>query len=253
MKKSDAQTRVLELREQISQANREYYLEDNPTLTDAQYDALFDELTALETKFPDLLTPDSPTQTVGTMLPGTTDFAPVKHATPMLSLGKAQTEQEFRDWFGRVCKLLGRTDNIELTAEPKFDGLSIELVYRDGKLEVASTRGDGQVGEDVTPNVRTIKQIPHKIKTDKGVLEVRGEIYIPIDEFKKLNEKLAEQDRPTFSNPRNSAAGSLRQKDPEVTRSRPLFFAAHGLGLHPRLISNRTPPALRKSRSSAFP
>jgi DNA ligase (NAD+) len=251
-----ARRRAEDLREQLRQANREYYLEDRPRLTDSQYDALFDELTGLEAEFPDLVTPDSPTQTVGASLAEQSDFKSVRHSTPMLSLGKAQSRQEFLDWDVRIRKVLGAgpEEPIELTAEPKYDGLSIELVYRDGKLEVASTRGDGLVGEDVTPNVRTIKGIPLELR-DPGqtLIEVRGEIFLPLESFRKLNERLRDEGKPAFSNPRNAAAGSLRQKDPSVTRSRPLEFLAHGVGLHPELSTETHSASLEALERLGFP
>lgn len=226
-----ARARAEFLRAEIERANTAYYVLDRPIMSDAEYDALLDELMAIEAKFPDLVTPDSPTQRVGARAIST-DFRPVPHAVPMLSLGKANEEAEVREWDARVKRLLGlpETAEIRYACEPKFDGLSVELVYKDRRLEVGSTRGDGFVGEDVTPNLRTIRQIPARLPADAPpLLEVRGEVFIPIEAFQKLNRRLEEEGKPIFANPRNAAAGSLRQKDPSVTASRPLEFYAHGV------------------------
>jgi DNA ligase (NAD+) len=228
----EARERAEFLKKEIERANTAYYVLDRPIMSDADYDALMDELAALEAEFPDLLTPDSPTQRVGAA-PATTEFRPVKHSLPMLSLGKAQEESEVREWEARVRRLLGLEEGavVRYVCEPKFDGLSVELVYREGALEVGSTRGDGFVGEDVTPNLRTVKAIPHRLGAGAPPLvEVRGEIYFPIEPFYQLNKRLEGEGKPAFANPRNAAAGSLRQKDPQVTASRPLEFCAHGIG-----------------------
>jgi DNA ligase (NAD+) len=229
----EARERIDRLRRDIERANYAYYVLDAPVMSDAEYDALFDELTRLEEQFPELRTPDSPTQRVGAAQVST-DFRPVKHAVPMLSLGKANEESEVREWDARIRRMLGLDEKakIALHLEPKFDGLSIELCYRDGRLEVGSTRGDGFTGEDVTPNLRTLKHIPARLPAGAPrVLDVRGEVYFPIEAFQQLNRRLEEEGRPPFANPRNAAAGSLRQKDPTVTASRPLEFFAHGIGL----------------------
>ena len=227
-----ARERVEHLRAELERANQAYYVGHKPMMTDAEWDALFDELARLETDYPELLTPDSPTQRVGSLAPVSTEFHPVKHSVPMLSLGKANADSEVREWEGRVRKLLGTADEITYTTEPKFDGLSVELVYENGKLTIGSTRGDGLVGEDVTHNLRTLKDIPCQLKGSAipPLIEIRGEVYLPIKTFQKLNQKLEAEGKPTFANPRNSAAGSLRQKDPEITRSRNLAFVAHGVG-----------------------
>lgn len=227
-----ARERAAELRGLLEQANRAYYVADEPLFADAEYDALFDELAAIERQFPELVTADSPTQRVGAAVIST-DFAPVEHATPMLSLGKANAPEEVREWYGRVLRMLelGSSAQVKMVCEPKYDGLSVELVYRDGKLEVGSTRGDGNVGEDVTPNLRTVKSIPGRLPPGApSLIEIRGEIFIPVDAFRELNARLEAEGRPPFANPRNAAAGSLRQKDPRVTASRPLEFYVHGLG-----------------------
>lgn len=229
-----ARIRVEELRTKLNEASAVYYSGGESVMTDAEWDELFDELSALEARFPELVTPDSPTQSVGAAVSDANAFPPVTHATPMLSLGKANARGEVADWIGRVNRLLGlgTNDRIAFTCEPKFDGLSVELVYREGSLEVGSTRGDGLIGEDVTPNLRTLRSIPHRLTSHPPppLLEVRGEVFIPIDAFQRLNRQLEAAEKPVFSNPRNSAAGSLRQKDPKITASRPLEFLAHGVG-----------------------
>jgi DNA ligase (NAD+) len=227
-----ARARVEEIRSEIERANRAYYLEGEPIMPDSQWDALFDELARLEEAYPALVTPDSPTQRVGPRQPVAPEFRPVKHSIPMLSLGKADTESEVREWDARVRKNLGAGADLLYACEPKYDGLSVELVYRGGRLETGSTRGDGFVGEDVTPNILTLRGIPARLTTASppALLEVRGEVYMPVEAFQRLNQALLAEGKPVFSNPRNSAAGSLRQKDPEITRSRQLEFFAHGLG-----------------------
>lgn len=227
-----ARDRVQQLRDAINRANEAYYVKDAPVMADAEYDALLDELGRLEQAYPELVTADSPTQRVGAPVEET-DFSPVEHAVPMLSLGKANARSEVDEWFARVLRLLEAdpTTRIALSCEPKYDGLSVELVYRGGVLEVGSTRGDGFVGEDVTPNLRTIDQIPKRLPPGApDLVEVRGEVYMPVPAFEELNKQLQARDKQPFANPRNAAAGSLRQKDPSVTASRPLQFFSHGLG-----------------------
>ena len=228
-----ARERVDFLRKEIERANYAYYVADAPILSDAEWDTLFDELERLEVEYPELASPDSPTRRVGAKAIST-DFRPVKHSLPMLSLGKANTEAEVEEWDARIRRLLGLNSDapIQYSCEPKYDGTSIELVYRQGILETASTRGDGFVGEDVTPNVRTIALVPKRLaaKPPPALVEVRGEVFMPIEAFQQLNRSLEKEGKPVFANPRNSAAGSLRQKDPESTRARALDFLAHGVG-----------------------
>ena len=232
--KPAVEARIGQLRAEIERANHAYYVGETPIMTDAEWDTLYDELAALEQQHPDLVTPDSPTQRVGAIDAVSTDFSPVAHSVPMLSLAKANSEEEVRDWDVRIRKLLEYDAATEITyaCEPKYDGLSIELIYRDGELVTGCTRGDGFIGEDVTPNIRTLKRIPHKLtgKSIPPLVEIRGEIYMPIDAFQNLNKGLEAEGKPIFANPRNSAAGSLRQKDPRVTRTRQLEFFAYGLG-----------------------
>jgi DNA ligase (NAD+) len=228
--KDQAAARIATLREQINFANYRYYVLDDPTISDAEYDRLLRELQALEAGYPDLVIPDSPTQRIGTA--PQTGFAEVRHALPMTSIDNAFTEGELREWDARVRKGLGTEDGVAYTAEPKFDGASLSLRYVDGRLVQAGTRGDGTTGENVTSNARTIKSVPLKLHGDgwPHVLEVRGEVVIPTADFERLNrEQLVRGDK-TFANPRNAAAGSLRQLDPRITARRPLRFLPWGIG-----------------------
>src|ERR1051325_10181951 len=228
--KRDAARRAEELRAQIDDANYRYYVLDQPTLSDAEYDRLLRELQELESRHPDLITPDSPTQRVGGQV--SAGFAQVRHAVPMTSMDNAFTEEDLRDWDARVRKGLGVEADVVYTGEPKFDGVSVSLRYADGKLAQAGTRGDGETGEDITSNVRTIKAIPLKLHGGgwPEVIEVRGEIVIPIADFKRLNDEQLARNEKIFANPRNAAAGSLRQLDPRITATRPLSFFPWGLG-----------------------
>jgi len=222
--------RVEDLRAEINEHNYRYYVLDAPVISDAQYDRLLRELQELEAQHPGLVTPDSPTQRVGAA--PAKEFGEVKHKVPMTSMDNAFDESEARDWDERVRKGLGRDKDIHYTAEPKFDGTSISLRYEDGVLVSAGTRGDGTTGEDVTQNVRTIRTVPLKLH-GKGwpqVLEVRGEIVIPKKDFAKLNAEQLKQGGKVFANPRNAAAGSLRQLDSRITATRPLRFFPWGLG-----------------------
>jgi DNA ligase (NAD+) len=219
------------LREEIEHHNRLYYVQDEPEVSDADYDALLNELRELEAENPDLITPESPTQRVGAA--PLAKFQPARHPQRMLSLANARNEEELLAWDKRVRNLLAQErDEIELeyVTEPKIDGLAISLVYRSGVLERGATRGDGEIGEDVTQNLRTIKAIPLRIKDAPPLIEVRGEAYLPRSAFARLNEQRVEAGEPTFANPRNSAAGSIRQLDPAITASRPLSMWAYSVG-----------------------
>ena len=227
-----AQQRAAELRRQLEHHNRLYYVLDEPEVGDDEYDALLDELRALETEHPELRTPDSPTQRVGA--PPLDRFEQVEHVEQMLSLGNARNEEEMRGWETRLANYLKRLDitasQFSYTTEPKIDGLAISLTYEDGVLVRGATRGDGRIGEDVTQNLRTIGSIPLRIEDAPELIEVRGEIYLPIAAFKALNERRAEAEEPTFANPRNSAAGSIRQLDPALAAERPLSNWIYGIG-----------------------
>lgn len=228
--KDAAATRAAELRAQIDEANHRYYVLDDPTLSDAEYDRLLRELQDLEAQFPDLITPDSPTQRVGAQ--PLAAFSAVRHSVPMTSMGNAFTDEDLREWDARVRKGLGTDAEVTYTAEPKFDGVSISLRYVDGVLQQAGTRGDGETGEDVTANVRTIRAIPLKLHGSDwpSIVEVRGEIVIPIADFGRLNDEQLRRGEKIFANPRNAAAGSLRQLDPRITSGRPLSFFPWGVG-----------------------
>ncbi|HEX7293858.1 MAG TPA: NAD-dependent DNA ligase LigA, partial [Solirubrobacterales bacterium] len=224
--------RAQELKAELERHNRLYYVLDEPEIGDDAYDALLDELRAIEADNPELLTPDSPTQRVGA--PPLDRFERVEHAEQMLSLANARNEEELRGWETRIRNHLKRLDisaaEFSYTTEPKIDGLAISLTYEDGVLTRGATRGDGRVGEDVTRNLRTIGAIPLKIEDAPPLIEVRGEVYLPIADFKALNERRAEAGEPTFANPRNSAAGSIRQLDPALAAERPLSIWCYGLG-----------------------
>jgi len=224
---ADARRRHADLSLEITEADHRYYILDSPTISDIEYDTTMRELRALEEQYPDLRTPDSPTQTVhGTI---STLFTPVEHLERLLSLDNVFSDEDLGGWADRVTRLGGTGPYL---CELKIDGLAIDLVYRDGALVKAATRGDGRTGEDVTPNIRTISSIPARL-TGSGypaVLEVRGEVFMPVEAFGKLNESLLDAGKPAFANPRNSAAGSLRQKDPRVTASRALDAIIHGIG-----------------------
>jgi DNA ligase (NAD+) len=224
---AQARRRHADLSLEITEADHRYYILDSPTISDIQYDTKMRELRALEEQYPDLRTPDSPTQTVhGTV---STLFTPVEHLERLLSLDNVFTDEDLGGWADRVAKLGGAGPYL---CELKIDGLAIDLVYRDGALVKAATRGDGRTGEDVTPNIRTISSIPARLKGTghPAVLEVRGEVFMPVEAFAKLNESLLDAGKPAFANPRNSAAGSLRQKDPRITASRALDAIMHGIG-----------------------
>ncbi|MBI5700204.1 NAD-dependent DNA ligase LigA [Candidatus Saganbacteria bacterium] len=218
MDKADAKKKIEKLRKEIHHHDHHYYVLDKPEITDADYDKLFRELQDLEKHHPDLVTPDSPTQRVGGE--PLKSFKTVTHKTPLLSLDNAMNEEELLDFDRRVREGLGR-EKIEYICELKIDGLAITLTYKKGKFVVGSTRGDGVHGEDVTHNLKTIKSIP-LVLPEEIDLEVRGEVYLPYDEFVKLNEEREEADEPKFANPRNAAAGAVRQLDPKITATRPL-------------------------------
>jgi DNA ligase (NAD+) len=227
-----AKQRAAELRRQLRHHNRRYYVLDDPEIGDDEYDELLNELRALEAEDSRLRTPDSPTQRVGAA--PLDRFEQVEHAEQMLSLGNARNEEELRAWETRLANYLKRLDitaaEFSYTTEPKIDGLAITLTYEDGVLVRGATRGDGRVGEDVTQNLRTIESIPARIENAPETIEVRGEIYLPIAAFKALNERRAEAGEPTFANPRNSAAGSIRQLDPALAAARPLSNWIYGIG-----------------------
>jgi DNA ligase (NAD+) len=231
MPSESIQQEIAQLREQINEYNYRYYIKDDPSVSDEEYDVAFRRLTELETAHPELITDDSPTQRVGAPLAG--DFETVQHRHPMLSLQDVRGEGELRDWENRLRRHLhlDAEVDIEYVCEPKIDGLAVSLLYENGQLDIGATRGDGQRGENITANIRTIRAIPWKLrlKETPPELEARGEIYIKRSEFEKLNQRQEEEGKALYANPRNTAAGSVRQKDPKSTAARPLTFFAYQL------------------------
>ncbi len=229
----NVKSRIAELRSLINHHNYLYYVLDSPEISDEDYDALMRELKALEEQYPDLVTPDSPTQRIGA--PISEKFAPVPHNVPMLSLDDAFSVEEVIAFDRRIRKLLNRKHDLTYMLEPKMDGLAVELIYENGVLVRGSTRGDGFVGEDVTANLRTIRSIPLRLVAVSGTpvperLEARGEVFMNVADFKELNRRRQQEGLAPFANPRNAAAGSLRQLDPAVTARRPLDIFLYGVG-----------------------
>jgi DNA ligase (NAD+) len=225
----DVRGRIEELREQIRYHNRRYYVEDAPEISDAEYDALYTELEGLEAEHPEVVTPDSPTQRVGgEPLEG---FEEVRHAIPMLSLANARKIEELREWDARVRRLLGPDEALRYVTEPKIDGLAVSLRYENGRFVQGATRGNGMVGEDVTQNLRTVRAIPDRLDDEPpGVLEPRGEVFMTLENFEELNRRQEAEGKQPFANPRNAAAGSIRQLDPRITATRPLTIFLYGVG-----------------------
>ncbi len=227
--REDIRSRIEDLRERVRYHNRRYYIEDAPEVSDAEYDALYRGLESLEAENPELVTPDSPTQRVGAEpLEG---FEKVRHAVPMLSLSNARKPEDLYEWDTRVRRLLGEEETPRYVTELKIDGLAISLRYENGRLTRGATRGNGTVGEDVTANLRTIRAIPERLSDGAPeVLEPRGEVYMSLDEFEKLNRRQEAEGKATFANPRNAAAGSIRQLDSGITAHRPLTVFLYGVG-----------------------
>ena len=234
----EAAARAAELRAQIAQHDYRYYVLDDPLIPDAEYDRLMLELRALESAQPELITPDSPTQRVSGTPGGS--FGEVVHQVAMLSLDNAFSEEDVQAFDRRVHERLGVTGDLDYVAEPKLDGLAVTVIYRDGLLAQAATRGDGLTGEDVTPNVRTIRAVPQRLRPPAPpLLEARGEIFMPLAGFERMNREARERGEKVFVNPRNAAAGSLRQLDARITASRPLTAFFYGLGA----LEGAAPPA----------
>ena len=226
------QRHVDELRQKLDRYSYEYYVLDQPSVTDAEYDALMNELRRIEAEHPELVTPESPTQTVGSFEPSL--FGEVRHPRPLLSLSNVYTEEELRAWAQRVERFAG-TSAFQFVTEPKIDGLAVALTYVNGLLDRAATRGNGLVGDDITPNVRAMRRIPTRLRPPlsvpmPGTIEVRGEVYMRRSDFEALNQRIEEAGGKAFMNPRNAAAGSLRQKDTRITAQRPLRFFAYQIG-----------------------
>jgi DNA ligase (NAD+) len=228
-----AENDILELRREIDKHNYQYHVLDNPLISDAEYDRLFSRLVALEKEHPELATPDSPTQKVGA--PPLEKFSAVQHTMAMLSLNNASGPEELEEFEERIQRFLKHREPLDYAVEPKIDGLAVELVYIDGKFTVGSTRGDGVNGEDITLNLKTIRSIPLALRGDGDIipprLEVRGEVFLPLDAFQKMNREREEEGKPVFANPRNAAAGSLKQLDSTITAKRPLDIFCHGTGI----------------------
>ncbi|HKS16113.1 MAG TPA: NAD-dependent DNA ligase LigA, partial [Planctomycetota bacterium] len=216
------------LRAEVEKHGRLYYVQASPEISDAEYDRLYDELVALEDKHPELRTPDSPTQKVGGA--PLEKFEKAEHRLPMLSLEKAYEASELQAWVDRMEGALGHPLKGGFALEPKVDGDSLELVYEKGVMTLAATRGDGRVGENVTHTVRTIRSIPLRLEGAPELLEVRGEAFIPLEEFKRINKAQVEKGEEPYMNPRNLTSGSLKQLDPKITASRQIRFMAHGVG-----------------------
>ncbi|MGB7292742.1 MAG: NAD-dependent DNA ligase LigA [Thermodesulfobacteriota bacterium] len=229
--KEQAAKTINKLRPEIDRHNYLYYVENNPEISDAEFDMLMEELKSLESLYPELITPDSPTHHIGGYVAA--DFKSVEHIIPMMSIDNITDDKGAYEFNKRVKKILEISYDIEYVVEPKFDGVSVSLKYENGILVQAATRGDGKIGEEVTVNIKTIKSIPLRLKSHNGIpesLEVRGEVIINKESFKKLNKELEEEGEPVFANPRNAASGSLRQLDSSITASRPLDFHPWGIG-----------------------
>ncbi|HEX8899337.1 MAG TPA: hypothetical protein VF751_11625, partial [Chthoniobacterales bacterium] len=225
----EAVKRIEQWRREIEEHNRRYYEEAAPTISDREYDALYRELSDLEKQFPNLASPDSPTQRVGGQ--PLKAFGQITHRIPMLSLDNTYSEEEVKDFYGRLERLLPNK-KIPVVIEPKVDGVAVSLLYEKGQLRYAATRGDGTVGDDITQNILTIRPVPRQLKGDvPKVLEVRGEAYLNKAGFAKLNAERREAGLPEFANPRNAAAGSLKQLDPAIAAKRPLGLVCYGTGL----------------------
>jgi DNA ligase (NAD+) len=253
LSEAEAANRLMRLAKEIARHDKLYHDQDAPEITDAEYDSLVRENRELEARFPQLVRSDSPSRRLGAA--PTTALAKVGHARPMLSLDNAFSDEDVREFVARVRRFLSLAENepVPMTAEPKIDGLSCSLRYERGQLVLGATRGDGTVGEDVTANVRTIRDVPHAIKDGPAILEVRGEVYMSKADFEALNQRQEAAGGKIFANPRNAAAGSLRQKDPSITAARPLHFLAHGWGEISEPLGAAQVLAMRKIESLGFP
>jgi len=258
-RRADEKTRqrVEFLRSELYRHNYRYFVLDDPEISDAEYDRMMQELISIEQAHPELASPDSPSARVGS--PPLEKFETVRHAVPMLSLDKGFSEEELLAFDKRVHRSLETDENVRYTAEPKLDGVAVELVYENGRLAMASTRGDGEVGEVITPNIKTIAAVPLVLQAradeaPPGLLEVRGEVFITKENFKALNEHRLSEALPLFANPRNAAAGSLRQLDSRITARRPLDIFIYGIGTAPELMAaDSHGEALRRLQLFGFP
>ncbi|MFV0127643.1 NAD-dependent DNA ligase LigA [Streptomyces sp. HMX112] len=249
---AEAREKHVQLAEQVEEHRFRYYVKDQPVISDAEFDRLLRSLEALEEEYPELRTPDSPTQKVAGAYE--TEFTAVQHRERMLSLDNAFADEELAAWADRVAKEIG-TSEYHFLCELKVDGLAVNLTYEKGRLTRAATRGDGRTGEDITPNVRTIADIPDRLRGERvpDLVEIRGEVYFPMEKFEELNARLVEAGDKPFANPRNAAAGSLRQKDPKITASRPLHMVVHGIGARDGLRIDRLSQAYDLLREWGLP
>jgi DNA ligase (NAD+) len=250
----DAKARHKQLVKDIRHHDDLYYNQDSTKISDAEYDKLRQELENLEADFPELVTPDSPTQTVG-IAPTSKEFKKIAHSVPMLSLGNAFSEEDVQDFLGRIRRFLNLSDDtkVEIFAEQKIDGSSCSIRYENGQLVSAATRGDGSIGEDITANIRTIQNIPQKLPTGvPKIIEIRGEVYMPRSSFLALNEQREKDGETVFANPRNAAAGSLRQLDTNITAKRNLAFFAYSYGELSEKIANTQTELLKKFEDWGF-
>ncbi|WP_344363829.1 NAD-dependent DNA ligase LigA [Streptomyces gobitricini] len=249
---AEARDKHAQLAEQVEEHRFRYYVKDQPVVSDAEFDRLLRSLEALEEEYPELRTPDSPTQKVAGSY--ATEFTAVQHRERMLSLDNAFDDEELAGWADRVAKEVG-TSEYHFLCELKVDGLAVNLTYEKGRLTRAATRGDGRTGEDITPNIRTISDVPDRLKGDRipDLVEIRGEVYFPMEKFEELNARLVESGDKPFANPRNAAAGSLRQKDPKVTATRPLRMVVHGIGARDGLEIGRLSEAYELLREWGLP
>ena len=245
--------KISKLKDEINQHNINYYVHDNPTISDGEYDSLLNELIQLEKNNPELITADSPTQRVGAT--PLTEFNTIEHSLPMLSLANAMNDDEIHDFDKQIKKFLNTENEIEYTCEPKLDGLAVELVYKNGIFQHGSTRGDGVTGEDITQNLKSIKSIPLKIRDENPpeILEIRGEVFIDHKDFEILNETRLNSGEQPFANPRNCAAGSLRQLDSKITAQRPLKINCYAFGLINEFEFDRHSDFLKKLPKWGFP
>ncbi|MEU5424482.1 NAD-dependent DNA ligase LigA [Streptomyces olivoreticuli] len=250
---AEAREQHARLAEQIEEHRFRYYVKDAPVVSDAEFDRLLRSLEELEERYPALRTPDSPTQKVAGAYE--TEFTAVEHRERMLSLDNAFDDEELAAWADRLAKEIGEGAAYHFLCELKVDGLAVNLTYEQGKLTRAATRGDGRTGEDITPNVRTITEIPDRLLGERvpELVEIRGEVYFPMEKFEELNARLVEAGKPPFANPRNAAAGSLRQKDPRVTATRPLHMVVHGIGAREGFDIDRQSQAYELLREWGLP
>ena len=250
MNQAEARTRIEQLRKELNRHNRLYYVEARPEISDREYDRLYRELQDLEAQFPALVTSDSPTQRVGGE--PLKEFAPVRHAVPMMSLDNTYTFDELREFDARVRKLLPG-ESVEYILEPKVDGVSVSIRYEQGALIVGATRGDGATGDNITANIKTVRNIPLSAPGAPEVFEVRGEAYLPVDAFRKLNAQRETEGEEPFANPRNATAGSLKQLDSRVVARRPLAAVFYAVGETRGIAFTQHAEVLEKLRSLGFP